>query len=146
MRRDALLPLIRELACSYRALSHVAARHLRTLGLTAPQFDIVATLGDSLGLSCQELGARTLITKGTLTGVVDRLARRGLVRRRDCPVDRRRRVVALTPAGHRLFARVFPAHVAYLRGACGGRSAADLERLRVELAALRAVLERSAQP
>ena len=34
-------------------------------------FDIIVTLGNTPGLSFKELGQRTLITKGTLTGVVD---------------------------------------------------------------------------
>jgi len=54
--------------------------HIRSLGLTPPQFDIVATLGNTPGMSPKELGEKTLITKGTLTGVVDRLEDKGLVR------------------------------------------------------------------
>ena len=35
-------------------------------GLTHAQFDIIATLGNTPGMSYKELGDKTLITKGTL--------------------------------------------------------------------------------
>jgi MarR family 2-MHQ and catechol resistance regulon transcriptional repressor len=49
--------------------------------LTPSQFDIIATLGNTPGMTLQGIGEKTLITKGTLTGVVDRLQEKGLVDR-----------------------------------------------------------------
>jgi hypothetical protein len=51
----------------YQAFEAYSATHIRTLGLTPPQFDIVATLGNTSGMTATELGEKTLITKGTLT-------------------------------------------------------------------------------
>jgi DNA-binding MarR family transcriptional regulator len=82
------------------------------LGLTPPQFDIIATLGNTAGMSFKELGEKTLITKGTLTGVVDRLEARGIVRRVGSDTDRRSTRVELTDAGAALFDKVFPGVVA----------------------------------
>ncbi|SMC26293.1 DNA-binding transcriptional regulator, MarR family [Andreprevotia lacus DSM 23236] len=115
MARDRFLPLLRELARCYQAFELCSSRHLRTLGLTPAQFDIIATLGNTPGMSCGELGDKTLITKGTLTGVIDRLASRGLLEREVSPVDRRSVIVKLTTAGHALFDEIFPAHLAHLR-------------------------------
>jgi DNA-binding MarR family transcriptional regulator len=54
-----------------------------------------------------ELGERTLITKGTLTGVVDRRVTKGLVPRTSDITDSRRQIVQLTKkrrnAGHQNF-------------------------------------------
>jgi DNA-binding MarR family transcriptional regulator len=63
-------------------------------------------------MSFKELGEKTLITKGTLTGVVDRLEARGIVRRVGSAEDRRSTRVELTAAGATLFEQVFPGVVA----------------------------------
>lgn len=49
------------------------------------------------------------VSRGTLTGVVTTLERRGLVGRRPHPDDRRSVLVAATPAGEALMAELFPA-------------------------------------
>ena len=43
-------------------------------GLTVSQADVIFTLGNTAGMTCGEIGERTLITKGTLTGVIDRVS------------------------------------------------------------------------
>ncbi|AWN27145.1 MarR family transcriptional regulator [Streptomyces sp. NEAU-S7GS2] len=48
------------------------------------------------------------ISKGTLTGVARTLQSRGLLERKDHPTDGRLALLALTPEGERLIARVFP--------------------------------------
>lgn len=108
MPREPYLSTLRELALCYQAFEAHSAAHIRSLGLTPPQFDIVATLGNTPGMNFKELGEKTLITKGTLTGVVDRLAARGIVRRVDSDADRRSTRVELTDTGAALFAAVFP--------------------------------------
>lgn len=112
MRREPYLSTLRELALCYQAFEVHSAAYIRSLGLTPPQFDIVATLGNTAGMNFKELGEKTLITKGTLTGVVDRLAARGIVRRVGSEADRRSTRVELTDAGATLFDDVFPAVVA----------------------------------
>lgn len=139
--REPFLPILRELALCYQAFERHSSRHIRSLGLTPSQFDIIATLGNTSGMSCKELGERTLITKGTLTGVIDRLEARGLLRRRGAKHDRRSFTVALTPAGEREFERVFPAHLAFLKPAFGGFKGEDLAELEHKLHRLRSRFE-----
>ena len=67
-----------------------------------------STLGNTSGMSYKELGQRTLITKGTLTGVIERLEQKGLVLRERSGNDKRSFFVRLTPAGDAVFAEVFP--------------------------------------
>ena len=117
MPHAPFLPALRELAKAYQAFEAYSAAHIRTLGLTPPQFDIIATLGNTPGMSLKDLGAKTLITKGTLTGVVDRLTDKKLVRRVASPSDGRSQTVQLTKRGEELFARIFPAHVEHLKQA-----------------------------
>ncbi|MEK7737006.1 MAG: MarR family transcriptional regulator [Pseudomonadota bacterium] len=137
MRKNSFLPILRELARCYQAFESLSARHIRTLGLTPPQFDLIVTLGNTAGMSFKELGEKTLITKGTLTGVVDRLVAKKLVRRSDSPSDGRSRIVQLTAKGEALFARVFPAHLEHLRPAFAGFDGNQLEQAEALLRRLR---------
>ncbi|PZG41530.1 MarR family transcriptional regulator [Spongiactinospora gelatinilytica] len=66
------------------------------------EFDVLTTLrraGDPYELSPGALLRATLVTSGTMTNRIDRLAAAGLVRRRPDPEDRRGVLVSLTPAG-----------------------------------------------
>ena len=67
------------------------------------------------GMTFKQIGELTLITKGTLTGVVDRLERDGLVRRHAGADDRRSTLVRLTARGERVFEQTFPRHVTALK-------------------------------
>jgi MarR family transcriptional regulator, 2-MHQ and catechol-resistance regulon repressor len=116
------------LAECYHAFEAYSAAQVRKFGLTPPQFDIVATLGNTPGMSFKDLGRKTLITKGTLTGVVDRLELRGMVRRVASKSDGRSTIVRLTKKGENEFARIFGPHVAYLKGPFSALSNAELKR------------------
>src|ERR1035437_8127350 len=102
MTQKSFIPVLRELARAYQEFESFSASHIRTLGLTPSQFDIVATLGNTDGMSCKELGEKTLITKGTLTGVLDRLEAKSLVRRIASPSDGRSPTIQLTRKGETL--------------------------------------------
>lgn len=109
------LSTMRELARAYQAFANYSDRHVRELGLTPSQFDAIATLGNTDGMSMKELAEATLVTKGTLTGIVDRLEKKGLVVREVPPDNRRSFTIRLTPAGDAEFQRVFPVHIAYIQ-------------------------------
>lgn len=133
---NEFLPTVQALVQAYQAFESYSARHIRELGLTPPQFDIVATLGNTAGMTATELGDKTLITKGTLTGVVDRLVDRGWVERVAHDSDRRCQIVRLTRAGEILFARVFPEHLDHLAACFAGVGAADHKRWQTALRTL----------
>ncbi|WP_019139493.1 MarR family winged helix-turn-helix transcriptional regulator [Noviherbaspirillum massiliense] len=132
---------IRLLAECYHAFEQLSSSHVRTLGLTPAQFDIIATLGNTSGMSFKELGEKTLITKGTLTGVVDRLEGRGLVRRATKTEDRRSTIVQLTKAGEREFERIFIPHVDFCKEKFLDYSEEEFVALDKELAKLKSRLE-----
>jgi len=139
MSPSIFLPLLRELSGTYQAFEVYSSAHVRSLGLTPAQFDIVATLGNTHGMPTKELGEKTLITKGTLTGVVDRLADKKLVRRIASPSDGRSQIVQLTPQGEKLFARIFPAHLAHMERAFTQLSQKELNGITESLRRLRGV-------
>ena len=146
MPKKSFLPVLRELVRCYQAFEAHSAKHIRTMGLTPPQFDIIATLGNTEGMSFKELGERTLITKGTLTGVVDRLEAKQLVGRSASPTDGRSQIVRLTTKGQALFDEVFPIHLSHVGRAFMNYSAADLKQAETCLHQLRAALKTIQEP
>ncbi len=76
-----------------------AAREYRRIGLSIPQFDLLSTLSEREGVSQQDLAARLYVTKGNVSGLLDRLTVLGLVERRALPSDRRSYALYLTPEG-----------------------------------------------
>jgi MarR family transcriptional regulator, 2-MHQ and catechol-resistance regulon repressor len=141
MPHETVLPVLRELVRCYQAFERLSASHIRTLGLTPPQFDVIVTLGNTQGLSFKDLGERTLITKGTLTGVVDRLTEKGLVQCALCKTDARSKIVMLTATGERTFKRTFLPHLEHCRPAFEALTPAARSQLVSRLAELRRSLE-----
>ncbi|MCR4523893.1 MULTISPECIES: MarR family winged helix-turn-helix transcriptional regulator [Bosea] len=84
-----------------RMLMQMTAR-IRTLGLSIPQFDLLSTLTEQEGISQSELAEKLYVTKGNVSGLVDRLVQAGLVERRAIAGDRRSYAMHLTPEGRRL--------------------------------------------
>lgn len=79
----------------------VYAESAREYGITSQQGQLLCVLmSQPYGMS--ELGAMLGLAKSSLTGLVDRTERNGLVRREADPRDMRAVRVALTPKGSRL--------------------------------------------
>jgi MarR family transcriptional regulator, 2-MHQ and catechol-resistance regulon repressor len=137
--QESFMPTLRELARAYQAFNSYSDQHIRQMGLTSPQFDVIATLGGTAGMTMGEVAEKTLVTKGTLTGIIDRLVEKKLVQR-EVPEDNRRCCyVMLTTEGEQLYRQVFPAHVAHLKERFSKLDAAEVEDLRVLLKKLRQI-------
>ena len=124
---QTFVPLMAELAGAYQAFSLYDAEGLRKSGsdLTPSQARVIFTLGDTDGMTCKDIGDITLITKGTLTGVVDRLEQKNLVERWSVEGDGRKTIVALTRSGKRVYQREFPRHIEFLKQKFDGLNARD---------------------
>jgi len=116
----------------HRRASNAIAAALKGDGLSIPQFDLLSTLIEREGLSQQELAERLYVTKGNVSGLLDRMVEAGLVERRAIPDDRRSNALHLTPKGRRLAELGMAAQKAYVArtlGTLDPRDLADLERL-----------------
>lgn len=90
-------------------LRRVTQRHLALFAAAIPevtttQFAVLARLAEIGPQSQNHLGRETAMDAATIKGVVDRLAKLGLVTTNADPSDRRRLTVSLTEAGGQLFA------------------------------------------
>jgi DNA-binding MarR family transcriptional regulator len=135
------LPTLRNLVSAYQAFERYSAPDVKAMGLTTTQFDVIATLGNQPPMTCKELGEKTLVTKGTLTGVLERLEAKGILERKLNPEDARSQMVGLTQAGQTLFEKVFPAHLNHLDKAFQKLSAKELVEITSSLQLLKNVFE-----
>jgi MarR family 2-MHQ and catechol resistance regulon transcriptional repressor len=95
--------------------------------LTLMEFGILEALYHRGDMLLGELQRKILVSSGGVTYLVDRLEKRGLVERRDCPNDRRARFAVLTPEGEALIARVFPEHARCIERALAGLETEEQE-------------------
>jgi len=92
-------------AAVHRVLDHLAAE-LADLGLRQAEINVLAQLAAGESRPVGELVGATGQRPSTLTGVLDRLEAKGLVRRRVNAADRRSFTIGLTAAGESAAARV----------------------------------------
>jgi DNA-binding MarR family transcriptional regulator len=114
-------------------------------GLTVPQFDVLVQLHRRPeGMTPGELTRALLVTAGNVTGLVERLARLGLVERRPVPEDRRAVQVRLSLRGEQVMRRAIPRHRRDVQSLLGTLGPRDLARLRDLLGRLNQTLEAEA--
>ena len=130
------LPTLRNLVSAYQSFERYSAPDVKAMGLTTTQFDVIATLGNQPPMTCKDLGEKTLVTKGTLTGVLERLEAKGILERKLNPEDARSQIIGLTQAGQALFEKVFPAHLLHLEKAFSKLSDKELAEVTKSLQAI----------
>jgi MarR family transcriptional regulator, organic hydroperoxide resistance regulator len=122
---------LRFIRLNQRLYGSMAVR-LKAIGLSVPQFDLISTLTERQGMSQQELSERLYVTKGNVSGLVDRLVAGGLVERRALAKDRRSHALYLTAKGSALAnagIAIQRAYVTETLGQLDRRDIADLERV-----------------
>jgi MarR family transcriptional regulator, 2-MHQ and catechol-resistance regulon repressor len=112
-----------------RAVQANAQRSIARHGMVESDFGVLEALLHRGPLSAKALGAKVLLTSGSMTAAVDRLAARGLVRREADAEDRRACIVRLTAAGERLIRRAFAQHRAEMETALVEFSITEREAL-----------------
>jgi MarR family transcriptional regulator, organic hydroperoxide resistance regulator len=119
----------------HRRVSNAISAELKAIGLSIPQFDLLSTLTEQEGLSQQELAERLYVTKGNVSGLLDRLVEAGLAERRALAGDRRSNSLHLTDKGRLLAEQGIALQQAYVTRTLG-RLAPDhlveLERIVLE--------------
>jgi MarR family transcriptional regulator, 2-MHQ and catechol-resistance regulon repressor len=91
-------------------LSNRPGAPYHTYGLNLAQADVLVAIAraEESALKCSEIAERTLITKGGITKILDRLEARGLIRRVPSREDRRSISVRLSTKGVELCRKFLP--------------------------------------
>ncbi len=127
-RQDVLQTWLR-LARVYQKIQRQLERILDDADLTLPQFDVLANLGMSEGITQQELAERLLVTKGNVCGLLDRMESAKLVERRPSPTDRRANRLYLTDKGRSSLKAAFPVHLGLIQECMEQLTAAEQAKL-----------------
>ena len=84
-------------------------------GITLPQFELMCVIDQSSGpVVMSRLSEELHVTGSNITGVVDRLERKGLVKRFRSHIDRRVQHIRMTALGHTEFAGIAADVAVYL--------------------------------
>jgi MarR family 2-MHQ and catechol resistance regulon transcriptional repressor len=125
-KQDTALKLWVVMARAYNAVAeHVGRDDIEQHGITPTEFGILEALYHKGPLLLGEVQRKILVTSGGITYLVDRLVEKGLVKREQCPEDRRARYAVLTPAGQALIRKIFPAHAARIEQAMSALTQAE---------------------
>jgi DNA-binding MarR family transcriptional regulator len=132
----------RSLIRTYGLLRRFMEPYFAAHGISASQWGVLRTImrAEKEGLTnlrLTDLGERLLVRPPSVTGVVDRLERQGLVVRTASSTDLRTKYVSLTDTGRRLVESARDGHVARINAVLGVLSVG-------EQASLRGALERVA--
>jgi homoprotocatechuate degradation regulator HpaR len=118
---------------------------LREHGLSDQQWRVLRVLGehagDPAGVETGRVAREALLLGPSLTGVLTRMERDGLIARQRCDQDARRTVVRATPAGLALVAtlsQTIEAHYAWMEAELGKAQLAQLYALLDRVIALEA--------
>jgi DNA-binding MarR family transcriptional regulator len=118
---------------SRRITKDVAGR----FGLTGPQLAVIKMLEPVGKLSLSELSWKIRARNSTVTGIIDRMEREGLVERKRSEKDRRVIHIVLTKKGRELARDIDVEPVQLFRrvlGELSGRDAAELRKILIRLA------------
>jgi DNA-binding MarR family transcriptional regulator len=123
--------LIRTIGLLKRVMEPYFAQH----HITSSQWAVLGILscghnGHEGGLRLTDLSDRLLVRPPSVTGVVDRLQRMGLVRREISQDDHRAKMVVLTDDGHRIVQRVREGHAQRVQGVLGALKEEEQQELR----------------
>ena len=102
---------------SLRMRDQLEAELVAEHDLSLPEYEVLAFVSQATKgrLRMTELAATTIVSRSRLTHLVDRLVRRGLLVRQQCPSDRRGWFAVLTPAGRMLLRKAAKTHVRGVR-------------------------------
>lgn len=133
------LPVVKELVRAYQEFEGYSSTHIRGLGLLPVQFDVIATLANQPPMTYKLLGEKTLISKSSLTGVVERMVKKGFIATLENPDDARSHLLKLTVKGQKIFDKAFPEHLQHLDSAFQKLSKNQMKEIEKSLKTLKSI-------
>src|SRR5215813_13440723 len=148
MAKPNIAALARDVERDLRAIRQVLRRPLEAAvaegGLTGPQQSAMEALVRSDGLSLKELSKELGLAHSTVSGIVDRLEKRGLVKRQTDEADRRLAKLVVTDQVRKFLRETWPALEMHPLGeALRGATPVEREQVLQGVRTLRRLLERA---
>ena len=104
------LKLFIVLSRASKAITEMTNQFFQDQGLNPTEFAVLELLYHKGHQPLQQIGQKILLASGSITYVVDKLEKRGYIKRILCPNDRRVTYAQITEEGSAFMDRVFPMH------------------------------------
>lgn len=104
-KKKAIAEIMQSLRRMFKAVQQYSEEVLKEFGVTGPQLWALRTIYDEGQISMGALSQRMYLHMSTVSGVVDRLEKKGYVERTRGPSDRRVVKISLTKEGKTLVQR-----------------------------------------
>jgi MarR family transcriptional regulator, 2-MHQ and catechol-resistance regulon repressor len=98
------------MARAYDSMVSYIEGSITAQGLGISDFMVLEVLLHKGPLTISAIGEKVLLASASMTSAIDRLEKRGLVKRRSCNSDRRIRLVELTDSGRVLIEEIYARH------------------------------------
>ncbi len=105
------------IVAAYKVMMRRMADMLSEEKLTQPQFQALRIVAKNHEVCMREIGDEMFVTAANITGIIDRLESRGLLRRTGRKGDRRTTNIELTPEGMELQERVVERYNEFIQDA-----------------------------
>lgn len=107
---EIALKLFIVLSRASKVVSEEANKIIESYELNPTEFAVLELLFHKGRQPIQKIGQKILLRSGSMTYVVDKLEKKGLLERVFCQEDKRVTYMSITSAGKELIERIFPSH------------------------------------
>lgn len=126
--QELALKLFVVLSKAHGAIMDRAIKDMKTYGVSSTEFMILELLYHKGALPLQQIGDKVLITSGSITYNIDKLEKKGLLRRVPCADDRRVTFAEMTDEGRAWMDDIFPRHALAITETMQGLSEAEQQQ------------------
>lgn len=102
-KKEAIQHIVTAIRQLVSSIHHNSSMLKKYYGLTGPQSEALRILDNKGAMSSAALSRKLYVTPSNVTGIIDRLEKKGLVERIRKPRDRRVSLVTLTDKGRTLY-------------------------------------------
>ncbi|MDL4840139.1 MarR family winged helix-turn-helix transcriptional regulator [Aquibacillus rhizosphaerae] len=127
-KQDPSLKLFVILSKAYRSVVDQVAADIRNKGLNTTDFGVLELLYHQGDQPLQKIGDKILLASGSITYVVDKLEKKGFLKRVPSESDRRITYAAITEKGEELLNEIFPDHWKQIQAITNGLDKEEKEQ------------------
>ncbi|QAY68062.1 MarR family winged helix-turn-helix transcriptional regulator [Paenibacillus protaetiae] len=120
LNQELSLKLMVVLSKAYKTVMDQAIKDMKRHGLSASEFTVLELLYHKGRFPLQQIGSKILVTSGSITYNIDKLERKGYLKRVPCDTDRRVTYAEMTDEGRSFFDAIFPKHAEALTDTLSG--------------------------
>ncbi len=105
---EAYFQAIYQIITTGHWITDQVSKELKEFGITEPQFNVLRILKGAKGepITVQQILGKMVQRSSNITRIVDKLLTKGFAERRECPTNRRKMDITITPSGLEILERL----------------------------------------